>query len=185
MRNMDANTRDLFNIVSEERPKLLSFIRQRVHRSHESEDVYQEAMLRITQRVHSGDHPQDPVRYLYRIVINIINDGYRKAAENEETDILTPDIQCPNPQPEQHMESSHRMRSLISCLENMSAENRNIIIMRKLHGKSNIQISKDLGISYKAVEKKLNRAIRAMEEEMERPTHSRKQAHRKSPQGAN
>ncbi|MFS1524963.1 hypothetical protein ACL7TT_12760 [Microbulbifer sp. 2304DJ12-6] len=49
----------------------------------------------------------------------------------------------------------------------MPAVTRNIIVMRKLQGKSNIEIDEQTGISAKATEKKLNRTLKTIERNME------------------
>lgn len=168
MSNTDAPATELLTTTTSERQKLLAFIRKRSRNPNETEDIYQETMERITRRLSAGEKPQDLIGYIYRIAMNIINDDYRKASVHDAPEPLTEDLVCPHPQPDQRLESHHQLQIFMDCLKQLPAETRTIIIMRKLHGKSNAQIGREIGLSDKAVEKKLNRALHAIEERISR-----------------
>lgn len=156
----------VFLQLSEERPKLLNFIRKRARNAQETEDIYQEAITRLTKQIKENETPENPVSYLYRVVINIINDSMRR--ENTYTmEVLSDDISSQAPLPEERVGDQQRLAMFIKLLNRLPATTRNIIVMRKLHGKSNIEISEQMGISVKAVEKKLNRALKVIEQNME------------------
>ncbi|MFA0812618.1 RNA polymerase sigma factor [Microbulbifer epialgicus] len=166
MNQAEAANDSVFLELSAERPKLLNFIRKRVRNAQETEDIYQEAVTRLTKLINNNETPDNPVSYLYRVVINIINDSMRRG-NNYTMEVLSDDITSQDPQPEERVDDQQRLAMFIKLLNRLPVTTRNIIVMRKLHGKSNIEIAEQMDISVKAVEKKLNRALKMIEQNME------------------
>jgi len=166
MDKLKAANEDLFLELSSEKPKLLNFIRKRVRNAQETEDIYQEAVARFAGQLRAGGQPDNPIGYLYRVVINIINDDLRRGQYADSTEPLHEGISCQGPQPEQQVDDQQRLALFVKQLNALPATTRNIIVMRKLHGKTNVEIAGQLGISVKAVEKQLNRALKAIESKM-------------------
>lgn len=166
MSSLDQTADDIFQSFSNERPRLLGFIKKRTNNIAEIEDIYQEAVMRVTKQLRAGGKPADPIGYLYRITANIINDNYRRQRGVDMSEPLTDDILCQRPLPDQHLEAQQRLKLFVEYLNTLPAITRNIIVMRKLHGKNYTQIANELDMNPKAVEKQLNRALRLMEENM-------------------
>ncbi|WKD48686.1 RNA polymerase sigma factor [Microbulbifer spongiae] len=161
----DAANKSVFLALSEERPKILNFIRKRVRNTQETEDIYQEAVTRLTRQISNNEQLENPIGYLYRVVINLINDSMRRG--NAYTmEVLSDDITSQDPQPEERVDNQQRLAMFIKLLNRLPVTTRNIIVMRKLYGKSNIEIAEQMDISVKAVEKKLNRALKMIEQNM-------------------
>ncbi|MFS1525984.1 RNA polymerase sigma factor [Microbulbifer sp. 2304DJ12-6] len=156
----------VFLALSEERPKILNFIRKRVRNTQETEDIYQEAVTRLTRQISNNENLDNPIGYLYRVVINLINDSMRYG-NSHAMEMLSDDITSQDPQPEERVDDQQRLAMFIKLLNRLPVTTRNIIVMRKLHGKSNIEIAEQMDISVKAVEKKLNRALKMIEQNME------------------
>ncbi|WP_299943057.1 sigma-70 family RNA polymerase sigma factor [uncultured Microbulbifer sp.] len=162
----DFTNERIFLQLVKERSKLLIFIRKRVRNTQETEDVYQEAVTRLTKQINENERPDNPVSYLYRIVINIINDSLRRG-DTFAMELLSDEITCQDPQPEERVSDQQRFAIFVKLLSKLPVVTRNIIVMRKLQGKSNIEIAEQTGISAKAVEKKLNRTLKKIERNME------------------
>ncbi|WP_075188233.1 RNA polymerase sigma factor [Teredinibacter haidensis] len=164
--NFYHSTQDLYELLVDEKPKMIAFIRAKKQSHTECEDIYQEAMERFLRRFQQGSNPSEPIPYVYRIILNIINDSYRKEGKQEKHEALTEDIECPIPQPDKQLETQQRLQLFVSCLNTLPDEIRHIIVLRKLHGLSNAEIGRRLGRSDKAIEKRLNRALKTIEQLM-------------------
>ncbi len=174
----DISAQQISRLIDEEKPKLLNFISRKIKDTSYSEDIYQEALERTVKRSRQGFQPADPVSYIYKVVINVINDYYsQRSQETLELDSLCGDDEppCQKPLPDHQAEAKQRLDMFLSCLKTLPAETSNILIMRKVHGLSNAEIGRRIGKSPKSVEKRINRAIRSIQEQIERgvPTASK------------
>lgn len=155
-------------LLSEEKPRLLNFIRKRIPGDVEPEDVYQEAVTRSLRRFRHNEDASDPVGYAYRIVINIINDHYRRTEDLESLDSEdSMNAVSHSPDLDRTLAAKHRLELFMACLSAMPEEARSLIILRKLHGLSIRQISSRVGLNDKTVEKRINRAMKSIEERMD------------------
>lgn len=155
-------------LLSEEKPRLLNFIRKRIPDDVEPEDVYQEAVTRSLRRFRHNEDASDPIGYAYRVVINIINDHYRISEDLESLDSEdSMNAVSHSPDLDRTLAAKHRLELFMACLAAMPEEIRSLIILRKLHGLSIRQISSRVGLNDKTVEKRINRAMKSIEERME------------------
>ena len=110
-------------VIAEEKPRLLTFINNRVKDNSVTEDIFQEAVEKTLKRCASGFTPTDLVNYLYRVVINVINDHHRHhergPAEFVNLD-EEPDLLCERPLPDHDAEMKEKMELFFRCLKNPS-----------------------------------------------------------------
>lgn len=164
---MTAEREKIFHDLAAEKSRLMNFIRTRVRNPSDTEDIYQEAMARLTRQLHTGEAPENPVGYFYRVATNVIHDGMRRGHQPmESVDELTDSLTCQQPQPDQQLNDQQCLALFVKQLNQLPTTTRNIIIMRKLHGKTNVEIAQHLGLTAKAVEKQLNRALKSIEAKM-------------------
>lgn len=169
MEKLTAERERIIEELASEKPRLMNYIRRRARNVSETEDIYQEAMARLARQLQTGELPANPAGYLYRIATNIINDGMRRRQEPmESVDELADSLSCEQPQPDQQLNDQQCLALFVKQLNELPTTTRNIIIMRKLDGKTNVEIARHLGLSAKAVEKQLNRALKAIESKMAR-----------------
>lgn len=166
MTNLSDNHCLLIEALSGEKPNIISFIVKRTRNPAEAEDIYQEAMARLTRQLQLRDTPEQPTGYLYRIVMNIINDNIRNGQYSNYVEPITDDISSNAPSPEEQVGDQRRLALFAKHLNRLPSATRNMIVLKKLHGKSTVEISQLMGISEKSVEKKINRALRDIESKM-------------------
>lgn len=164
--NIPSNQNMLIESLHQEKPDILNFIKQRTHDTGEAEDIYQEAMTRMTRRLQARNLPSEPKGYLYRIVMNIINDNIRSRRITGNTEPVSDSLQSNSPPLEQQLGGERRYAAFRQHLNSLPSATRNMIILRKLHDKSIAEIALLMGVSEKAVEKKINRALRDIELKM-------------------
>lgn len=166
MNNLSDNHCLLIEELSGEKSNIISFIVKRTRNPVEAEDIYQEAMTRLTRQLQLRETPEQPTGYLYRIVMNIINDNIRSGRYNTFSEPVTDDISSNAPSPEEQVSDQRRLALFTKYLGLLPSATRNMIVLKKLHGKSTVEIARQMGISEKSVEKKINRALRDIESKM-------------------
>lgn len=156
-----------FRDLVAEKASLLSFIRRRTRNGAEAEDIYQEAMERLTRKLRTGTVPDNPLGYMYRITANLINDSQRHNEQPlEALDDVAESLRCQRPQPDQQLNDQQHLALFVKQLNDLPVTLRSIIVLSRVHGVSNKQIALQFGLSAKAVEKQINRAIRNIEARM-------------------
>ncbi|WP_406828033.1 RNA polymerase sigma factor [Microbulbifer sp. ARAS458-1] len=158
---------ETFSNLLAEKPSLLAFIRRRTRNVCEAEDIYQEAMIRVTHKLQNGAVPENPLGYLYRVTANLINDIQRqKTQPTEALDDVADSLHCQQPQPDQQLHDQQHLALFVKQLNELPMALRTMIVMNKVHGVTIKQIAQQFGLTTKAAEKQINRAIKSIEARM-------------------
>ncbi|WP_231758024.1 RNA polymerase sigma factor [Microbulbifer elongatus] len=158
---------ETFSDLLAEKPSLLAFIRRRTRNVCEAEDIYQEAMIRVTRKLQNGAVPENPLGYLYRVTANLINDIQRqKTQPTEALDDVADSLYCQQPQPDQQLHDQQHLALFVKQLNELPMALRTMIVMNKVHGVTIKQIAQQFGLTTKAAEKQINRAIKNIEARM-------------------
>lgn len=115
-----------------------------------AEDVVQEAWLRYGAKPHERE-PNDPVRYLYRIVRNLAIDG-RRAILREKCVVThcaqgADTVPEDRPSPESVLQARDEIRLLEQALAELPARTRTALHMHRLGNCTLKEISDHLGVS--------------------------------------
>ncbi|GAB1475268.1 sigma-70 family RNA polymerase sigma factor [Bacillota bacterium] len=138
-------------------------------------DAFQESLIKVFRHLDKfkGDCKFDT--WVYRIVVNTCNDLLRKnknqktnvslyyEGENGEAEIEIPDN---SPTPSEQYDSKLRASCLLDCLEEISAEHKEIIILRDIQGFSYEEISEIQRCSMGTVKSRINRARQRLKEKV-------------------
>jgi len=166
---------DKNRVISDEKPRLLTFISSRIKDRSTTEDIFQEAVEKTLRRCSEGFPPTDIIHYLYRVVINLINDHHR-LSDNPFPDFVNideePDLLCDKPLPDHDAEMKEKMELFFKCLQNLPPESASMLVMQRIHGLSASEIARRTGKNPKAVEKRIDRAIRSIQEQIDRGVES-------------
>ncbi len=129
-------------------------------------DALQESFIKIFRHLNSFKEDSRFDTWVYRIVVNTCNDMLRKNSNQKITDSLfnTVDeketvIEIPDlsGSPRTFLTESRR-RCILSCLEKLSLEQKEIIVLRDIHGFSYEEISEILSCSIGTVKSRINRS---------------------------
>jgi RNA polymerase sigma-70 factor (ECF subfamily) len=137
-------------------------------------DVAQDAMLRFFASLDRFDSER-PVRpWLLRIVRNLIRDRARRARirrtiplEPVEGEVVI-DPPSPEPNPEATTERLQLQRLVWRSLDVLSADQREVLVLRDYHGLSYAEIAETVGIPRGTVMSRLHRARCVLQEEANR-----------------
>jgi RNA polymerase sigma factor (sigma-70 family) len=130
-------------------------------------DALQESFIKIFRHLNSFKEDSRFDTWVYRIVVNTCNDMLRKNSKQKITDSIfkTEDeketvIEIPDlsGSPEEVFDRKSRTEHIISCLDKLSMDQKEIIVLRDIHGFSYDEISGILSCSIGTVKSRINRS---------------------------
>ena len=129
-----------------------------------AEDLAQETYIRFA-KASSNQLLNNPQSYLYRIAKNLAFDHLRKervrnAVHTSEIDsAVFEEIPSASPDPSAIASYQQRVDQLLDVMQNLPVKQRQILILRRVHGLKIKDIARRLRISESAVEKNLRIAV--------------------------
>lgn len=135
----------------------MQFVASRIRDRSMREDVVQETWLRMLKydRAHTiGNWPA----LARKIALNLIRDHFR-AEKLHPTEEINDSQPSPVPLQEQTLMYRQKLGAFQAVLAEMPPLRRNVLIARRIHGKSYQEISAELNLSPQAVEKHMTRAL--------------------------
>lgn len=130
-------------------------------------DALQESFIKIFRHLNTFKEDSRFDTWVYRIVVNTCNDMLRKNSNQKITDSIfkTEDeketvLEIPDKSgsPEEVFDQKEKTEHIISCLEKLNREQKEIIILRDVHGFSYDEISEILDCSIGTVKSRINRS---------------------------
>ena len=130
-------------------------------------DALQESLIKVFRHMDKFKGECRFDTWVYRIVVNTCNDMLRKTIPAKETESLNKSdqegewlIEIPDsaPAPEAILETKETAGQILSCLNRMTAEHREVIVLRDIQGFSYEEIGEILSCSEGTVKSRINRA---------------------------
>lgn len=144
-------------------PALLSFVRRRVTSDSEAADIAQEAYLRVL-RYRNEQDVAALKSLLFQIALNLLSDQARRARTEHRTGQVPIEDELPvfadEPSQYRQVAGTQMLRRALAAVGNLPRKCREVFVLRRLHGLSLQQTADRLGITTKAVERHMTRAIR-------------------------
>lgn len=169
-------SKELIDELMREKLKLYRYVFKKVQEKGAAEDIVQEVYTRMLKKNNEIDI-KEPIAYAYKIARNLTHDYYSNVSFCE---LYPEDIESHLPGPAENLEGQQRLNAFIVALETMPRLRKEVFIRRRLHGESYEQISRDLNLSKKAIEKHISRALLYLEENKNAPKVTRIQILKKS-----
>lgn len=142
-----------------QRADLLRYIGRRVGDSMISEDIVQEAYLRLLAYEAKPDTAINNVTaFLRRVSLNLARDHFRQAGRQASVEI-SEDIPCPQPTADVQLERRQLIGLVFEILKAMPPLRRDVFIRRRVHGQSAGEVAAALGLSPSAVSNHVARAL--------------------------
>jgi RNA polymerase sigma-70 factor (ECF subfamily) len=148
------------------------FALQLTRNREDAADVAQDAMVRFFGSLDRFDSSR-PVRpWLLRIVRNLVHDRFRRARVRKVTPLESADenliIEPPDPGPDPEAVATRlQMQRLVwACLEVLSEDQREVLVLRDYHGLSYDEVAETVGIPRGTVMSRLHRARRRLQTEV-------------------
>ncbi|MFC5524252.1 RNA polymerase sigma factor [Rhodanobacter ginsengisoli] len=156
---------DFEAFVRIQREGLVRFLRRRTPLEEDAQDLAQESLARLIR--YRGHAPTAWASLLYRIAINALNDRLRRAHTHREARHTTLDsdlaeLASSEPSHEQRIATQQELAVLQHVLLGLPLRCRQIYLLNRIEGMSYTEIADHCGISVKAVEKHISKALKLL-----------------------
>ncbi len=157
------------NWITSYRPAIVAFFRRRLEDRSEAEDAAQEVLARLSQRGEL-DHHDNVEGYVFQAAANHLRDRKRRARARPIIELeggadpsgrLKYEIT-----PEQHLIWRQRLATAKAALAELPERQRSIFLLSRYEQMSAREIAQALGISQRAVEKHIGRALAHLRERL-------------------
>ncbi len=145
--------------LSAQRADLLRYVGRRVGDSVLSEDIVQEAYLRLlTYEAKPGNIVANAAALLRRISLNVERDHFRTSGRHVMAE-LSDDIPCTAPGAHVQLERRQLIDIVAQVLRTMPRLRREVFVRRRVHGEAAGEVAIALGLSPSAVSNHVARAM--------------------------
>jgi len=142
-----------------QRADLLHYVGRQVRDSALSEDIVQEAFLRLMAfESKPGTAVASAPALLRRISLNLVRDHFRRASRVQLVE-LSDTMACPQPAADQQIERRQLIELVMGILKAMPRLRREVFIRRRVQGQSAGEVAAALGLSPSAVSNHVTRAV--------------------------
>lgn len=144
-----------------EAPRLGRFFRRQTGRSEDVGDLLQEVFLRFAglsrERISSLNRPE---AYLHQIARNLLRDRAKTARRRAaDLHLCADDVPLAGPSPDAQLEARDMLNRVEAAMLLLKPRTREIFMARRVDGLSYDEIAERMGLSHKAIEKQMARAI--------------------------
>lgn len=138
--------------------RLRRYISRRLRDPNDRDDILQESVARVLSRVSAGDLAGADVEpYAFRIAANLIIDGFRRRSGRV---VEVPDgLANEEPTPDRVVAAREELAKMMNVIDDMPELRKSVFILVRVEGYSHKRVSEELGISQKAIEKHMSRAL--------------------------
>lgn len=145
---------------------LVSFFRKRARNATEVHDLVQQVFLRLAQ-YRDSDTIRDPEGYLFQTASNTLKDHFRNAAVRERyirEQMESGHAPGSGISPERVLLGRENLALLVEALRRLPERTRDVFMLRCIEGLKHAEIARLQGISVRAVEKHIERALAHLNE---------------------
>jgi RNA polymerase sigma factor (sigma-70 family) len=150
---------------------LSSYFRKRTRNSTEAQDLVQQVFLRLAQYRNLSDL-QNRDAYIFQTAANTLKDHYRRQTVRERTTPAghpaffdPPDSDFP---PDRVLQGREAVGLLVTALRELPERTRDVLMLRCYEGLKNAEIARLQGISVRAVEKHMAKALAHLSRALDR-----------------
>jgi RNA polymerase sigma factor (sigma-70 family) len=169
---LKGNEHPLFaRAFREHYPDLVAFLRRHVSSDVEAADIAQEAYVRVLR--YRDEKDLTSLRMLvFRIALNLISSRARVVRNHRALDLVPLDDDLPltsgTPSQDRQVAGEQQLRRLMAAIQKLPRKRRDALVLRRVHGLSVLEVSERMGISVKAVEMHIARAVASLEQKLGR-----------------
>jgi RNA polymerase sigma factor (sigma-70 family) len=149
------------------RTRLQQLLRRRGRTREDAEDLIQEAFLRLQAYYQRGVDVREPEALLARIALRLSMNARRDERRHPHADDVIESLPLLDLEaiPEDVLEAEQFLQRMNQTLESLSPLTRDFFYLNRVDGLSYAQIAKLHGVTTKAVERRLARAMLALSDE--------------------
>lgn len=148
--------------------ELRRYLHSRVHDVEDAADLAQECFMRLL-RYADGHGEPDLERLMFRIANNLLTDNWRAGRAHhahEHVPLTSVDLVNEAPSQEREVAAQQRLERLKAVVRRLPPRCRAVFVFSRIEGLSHAEIADKFGISVKAVEKHITKALAACRAEV-------------------
>ncbi|WP_058835918.1 RNA polymerase sigma factor [Luteimonas abyssi] len=159
------------SFLRNESAALVGYLRSRRLDPEDARDIAQEAQMRLLR--YRGQDAEILRPLLYRIASNLLRDRWRQQSTQrvtwigQSTDAET--VATEDPGPDQLAAQQQELARAKSAIAALPAHCRGVYLLNRIEGMSYTQIARHMGVSVKAVEKQISKALALLRQAMDSP----------------
>ncbi|HEY6458143.1 MAG TPA: sigma-70 family RNA polymerase sigma factor [Steroidobacteraceae bacterium] len=149
---------------------LASFFRKRARNSEEVRDLVQQVFLRLAQSP-QFDEIRNPEGYIFQTAANALKDQARRRAVQERfaaQQLHESDAQQGDFSPERVLQARESVAKVAEALRQLPERTRDVLVLRCFEGLKSCEVAQLQGISVRAVEKHMARALAHLSRALDR-----------------
>jgi RNA polymerase sigma factor (sigma-70 family) len=146
------------------RRRLQDILRRRGQSREDIEDVIQDAFLRLEMYYRRGGEVREPEAFLVRAALRLASNARRsvhRRSRAEEAVKSLPQLDVA-PDPEEVIAAEQSVNAVNRSLAGVSDSTREVFLLHRIDGLTYSQIAKLYGMTHKAVERRVARAVLAV-----------------------
>lgn len=160
--------------LREEREALLKFLRTRMPTEEDAQDAAQESLIRM-MRYRDSEPAEAWKRLLYRIAVNVAHDQHRYARSHHATGHVSYEealdtAPAKEPAQDEHLIQQQELAAVTEVILSLSPRCQEIFLLNRIEGMTYAQVAETCGISLKAVEKHMTKALAALRRQLGKPS---------------
>ena len=149
--------------VEQHHLELLRFLRSRVHNDDDAHDLAQECYTRLLR--YRDDHDTSALQFLlFRIARNLLTDSWRtRKAQHQDAHVPVDDLEleAPQPSPLEAVQGEQQIALIKKGIRRLPPRCQAVFVFSRVDGLSHNEIARRCGISTRAVEKHITKALAA------------------------
>ena len=157
-------------VIRDHHASVVRFLRRRGASHEDACDLAQEAYVRLLKYEGSADI-DSPSAMLFRIAGNVATDHLRAAAQfrgpHVAIEACADEVASELPSAERELSGEQNVSAIDRAIADFSPRRRRIFLLSRLEGLTYAEIAERCGVSVKAVEKHVSRALRACSESID------------------
>jgi RNA polymerase sigma factor (sigma-70 family) len=159
--------------LRDEREALFKFLLTRLPTEEDAQDAVQESLIRMI-RYRDSEPPEAWKRLLYRIAVNVANDQHRYARSHHTAGHVTIDdalgaVSTDEPTHDEQLVQQQEFAAVVEIILTLPPRCQEIFLLNRVEGMTYVQVAETCGISLKAVEKHMTRALAALRTQLGKP----------------
>lgn len=131
-------------------------------------DIVQETFIRVWQHRASLRPTESFLAYIFRISRNLVLDAAKHREVRRKFENEIPQTTLSEDNPDSATELGMLEEKLAWAVENLPAKCREIFLLSRMEGMTNVEISKRLALSEKTVENQITRALKVLRRRLRR-----------------
>lgn len=158
-------------VIRDHHASVVRFLRRRGASYEDARDLAQEAYVRLLKYEGSADI-ESPSAMLFRIAGNVATDHLRAAAQNRgprhvDIEACDDEVASELPSAERELSAEQDVSAIDKAIAGLSPRCRRVFLLSRVEELTYAEIAERCGVSVKAVEKHVSRALRACSESMD------------------